>query len=94
MAESKAKMNAGTIWPELTKISKPTKEVMKLLLDLLDDKSDNAGDRMADEVFTPDGYLGAFSGAAKGSAGTNSRIYLQFGKNLPSTDFKRNPASS
>lgn len=76
MAESKAKMNHAPIWPEVGTISKPTKDLVNLLLELLDNKSDNSGDRMADEVFTPDGYLGAFSGSAKGSAGMDNRTCL------------------
>ena len=62
-------MNPHTVWPETTPVSQPTKRVMSLLLNLLDDKSDNAGDRLADEVFTADGYLGAAAKAVKGSTG-------------------------
>jgi hypothetical protein len=69
-------MNSNTVWPETTPVSEPVKKVMSLLLNLLDDKSDNSGDQLADEVFTPNGYLGAAAKAAKGSAGAQPSLYL------------------
>lgn len=59
---------ANTVWPTRG-VSEPVKNVISLLLQLLDDKSDDAGPRLADEVFTSDGHLGAAHKAAKGSAG-------------------------
>src|ERR1700709_2563463 len=61
---------ANTVWPTRG-VSEPVKNVISLLLQLLDDKSDDAGPRLADEVFTNDGHLGAAHKAAKGSAGAD-----------------------
>ena len=58
----------NTVWPTQG-ISEPVKNVISLLLQLLDDKSDDAGARLADEVFTSDGHLGAAHKAANGTAG-------------------------
>ncbi|RFU23994.1 hypothetical protein B7463_g12340, partial [Scytalidium lignicola] len=57
----------NTIWPT-NGVPEPIKDLLGLLLQLMDDKSDNAGPRLADEVFTKDGQLGASTKAATGSA--------------------------
>jgi hypothetical protein len=59
---------ANTVWPTRG-VCEPVKNVISLLLQLLDDKSDDAGPRLADEVFTSDGHLGAAHKPANGSAG-------------------------
>lgn len=68
-------MNSNTVWPE-TLIAEPVKKLMSLLLSLLDNKGDEAGPRLADEVFTPNGVLGAANGSAIGSAGLS--IFLGY----------------
>jgi hypothetical protein len=57
------------VWPTHG-VPEPVKDLISLLLQLLDDQSDEAGPRLADEVFTKDGTLGAAHKSAKGSAGT------------------------
>jgi hypothetical protein len=57
------------VWPTHG-VPEPVKALISLLLQLLDDPSDDAGPRLADEVFTKDGTLGAAHKSAKGSAGT------------------------
>jgi hypothetical protein len=57
------------VWPTHG-VPEPVKALISLLLQLLDDPSDDAGPRLADEVFTKDGALGAAHKSAKGSAGT------------------------
>lgn len=52
---------------------------MSLLLNLLDDKGDDAGDRLADDVFTSNGYMGAAHAPAKGSAGLKPLAGIQRG---------------
>lgn len=59
---------SDTVWPARA-VPEPVKKVISLLLQLLDDKSDDAGLRLADEVFTSGGHLGAAHKSAKGSAG-------------------------
>lgn len=61
---------ASTVWPS-NGVPEPVKGVLSLLLQLLDDKSDNAGPRLADEVFTKDGVMGAAHKAARGYDGIN-----------------------
>jgi hypothetical protein len=58
-----------TVWPTHD-VPESVKDLISLLLQLLDDQSDDAGPRLADEVFTKDGNLGAAHKSAKGSAGT------------------------
>ena len=60
---------ANTVWPTRG-VPEPVKNIISLLLQLLDDKSDDAGPRLADEVFTSDGHFGAAHKSVKGSAGT------------------------
>jgi hypothetical protein len=62
-------MNSTTVWPAVS-IAQLVKNVMSLLLNLLDYKGDDAGDRLADEVFTSNGHFGAAHSSAKGSAGS------------------------
>jgi hypothetical protein len=70
-AKAVASNIANTVWPTQG-IPDHVKDLIGLLLQLLDDKSDDAGPRLAEEVFTSDGQLGAAHKSAKGSAGTSS----------------------
>lgn len=56
-----------TTWPA-TPLSEQTKQLLESLFVSLDDSSDSGGNRLAEEVFTPDGIM-VSSHPAKGSVG-------------------------
>jgi hypothetical protein len=58
-----------TIWPTSVQLDQSVKGLIDLFYTLADDKSSNAGPRIAEEVFTKDGTMGAAAGVAKGSEG-------------------------
>lgn len=58
---------ASTEWPGYS-ISEATKQLIGRLFSTLDDTSSEAGDRLADEVFAPDGLFDG-SHLAKGTEG-------------------------
>lgn len=58
---------ASTEWPE-PQVSEQVRHLIDRLFATLDDSTDGAGDRLADEIFSPDGEF-AGSHAAKGTEG-------------------------
>lgn len=60
----------STIWPTSVQLDQSVKGLIDLFYTLTDDKSSNAGPRLAEEVFTKDGTMGSSAGVAKGSEGT------------------------
>ena len=57
-----------TQWPAAL-ISEEVRALIDLLFSTLDDSSENAGPRLADEIFAHDGMLTATAGTASGYAG-------------------------
>lgn len=58
-----------TIWPTSVELDQSVKALLDLFYSLADDKSSEAGPRIAKEVFTKDGAMGSSAGVAKGSEG-------------------------
>ena len=58
---------ASTVWPE-PPLASPIRHLIDRLFATLDDSTDGAGDRLSDEIFSPDGEF-AGSDIAKGAEG-------------------------
>ena len=58
----------STIWPEPT-LAEPVRQLIDKLFATLDDSTDGAGDRLADEVFSADGEIAGHN-IVKGRDGT------------------------
>ena len=58
----------STIWPE-PPLSEPVRQLIDKLFATLDDSTDGAGDRLADQIFSLDGEI-AGNHAVKGRDGT------------------------
>jgi hypothetical protein len=65
----------ATVWPEPVSLDGAVKDVLGLFYQLADDKSSQAGPRMASEVFTPDATLLAATGVFRGKEGTSGIVY-------------------
>jgi len=63
-----ASATEATEWPS-TAIAPEVKQLISLFFHLVDQPDDNVGNRLASEVFTPDGKLLTVQGAAVGSEG-------------------------
>lgn len=57
-----------TIWPTSVELDQSVKDLVDLFYTLADDKSSESGPRLAKEVFTKDGEMGA-AAFAKGFEG-------------------------
>lgn len=66
---------ASTAWPGIP-ISDEIKVLIGRFFSAVDDPCDKAGDTLADEVFTPDGFMVAAAGTATGAAGMRSNYPL------------------
>ena len=60
---------ASTTWPS-PEPANNVKSLINLFFTLADSRDDNAGDRSAKEIFTPDGEFILVQGSFKGSSGT------------------------
>lgn len=60
----------NTAWPTSVELDPSVKELIDLFYTLADDKSSDAGPRLANEVFTKDATMGSSAGVAKGAEGT------------------------
>ena len=58
----------STLWPSAL-IAPKVKQLIKRFFSLVDDQDDNAGSRLASEVFTEDGKFFASSGSFEGAGG-------------------------
>lgn len=59
---------AKTEWPE-THVPDAVKRLIDRFLDIMDHNTEDAGDKLATEIFTPDGVLSTSSAVARGEAG-------------------------
>lgn len=69
-------MDSSTItaWPTIS-IPDDIKLLIKRFFLAVDDPTDQAGNILADEIFTPGGMMVAAAGTAKGSAGMRNTSY-------------------
>jgi hypothetical protein len=61
---------AKTEWPD-TPIPDAVKRLIDRFLDIMDHNTEDAGDKLATEIFTPDGVLSTSSAVARGEAGSS-----------------------
>ena len=59
---------ANTEWPE-TPVPEAAKRLIDLFLDIMDHNTEDAGDRLATEIFAPDGELRTSAAISSGEAG-------------------------
>lgn len=60
----------NTVWPAFA-VPNDTKLLLDKFFSIVDDPGADAGDRLADEVFTHDGIMVAAAGTTRGSSGTS-----------------------
>ncbi len=60
---------AETSWPTLTPVSAPAKDLLATLFDLVDLADPNAGEALAEKVFTDDAVFVAPAGTFTGKSG-------------------------
>ncbi|KAK5054689.1 hypothetical protein LTR84_001581 [Exophiala bonariae] len=60
-------VTAKTTWPTAVQLDASVKELIDLFYTLADDKSSDAGPRLAAEVFTKDATMGSSAGTAQGT---------------------------
>lgn len=65
-----------TAWPAVS-IPNTIKSLIDTFFSILDDSSDSAGPRLADEIFTSDGVLNGPAGSATGHTGELRRIIIR-----------------
>jgi hypothetical protein len=68
MAHIKDSHIAKTEWPD-TPIPDAAKRLIDRFLDIMDHNTEDAGDKLATEIFTPDGVLSTSAFVARGEAG-------------------------
>jgi hypothetical protein len=59
----------NTVWPTSKELDEKTKKVVERFFTLMDDKSPDVGDQLADELFTADGSMHGGLGKAVGTDG-------------------------
>jgi hypothetical protein len=61
---------SSTEWPRAVSVSDKAKTTIDTLFSLLDDTSETAGDKLAEDVFTHDGVMESSTGKVEGKEGT------------------------
>jgi hypothetical protein len=67
---------SSTEWPRAVSVPDETKTIIDTLFSLLDDTSETAGDKLAEDVFADDGVMESSTGKVEGKEGTEITVQL------------------